>query len=52
MNLEDFQNSPTGRLALIEEDKKPYYAFVPKSLSPELELDNDMFVFLSKINLR
>ena len=47
MNQEDFQNSPSGRLVLIEEDKKPCYAFVPKPLPPELELDLEIFRTLS-----
>jgi Fic family protein len=48
MNREDFENSPAGKLVLIEQGNPPGYAFVPNPLPPATQLDNAIWRALSE----
>ncbi|AFY67933.1 Fic family protein [Geitlerinema sp. PCC 7407] len=48
MNREDFENSPVGKLVLIEQGDSPCYAFVPNPLPPNTQLDNIIWRSLSE----
>jgi hypothetical protein len=42
MNIEDFQNSPTGKLLRAGEGETAYWAFVPHPLPWALEADCEL----------
>ena len=48
MNREDFENSPAGKLVLIEQGDPHCYAFVPNPLPPATQLDNTIWRALSE----
>lgn len=48
MNREDFENSPAGKLVLIEQGDPSCYAFVPNPLPPATQLDNTIWRALSE----
>lgn len=48
MNREDFENSPAGKLVLIEQGDPPCHAFVPNPLPPATQLDNAIWRALSE----
>ena len=48
MNLERFQNSPSGRLLKARQGETAYWAFVPGPLPPELSLNAELVRVLSR----
>lgn len=48
MNPQEFENSPSGKLVLIEQGEPPCYAFVPNSLPPNTQLNNTIWRALSE----
>ena len=48
MNLDRFQNSPTGRAIKVWQAQPPYWAFVPNPLPPQFEFDHALVSVLSE----
>lgn len=48
MNLDSFQNSPTGRVIKAWQAQPPYWAFVPNPLPPQLDFDRSLVSVLSQ----
>jgi Fic family protein len=48
MNLERFQNSPSGRLLKVWQAQPSYWAFVPNPLPPQIEFDRALVSTLSE----
>jgi Fic family protein len=48
MNLERFQNSPSGRLLKVWQTQPPYWAFMPNPLPPQIEFDRSLVRTLSE----
>jgi hypothetical protein len=47
MNFERFQNSLSGRLLKFGQGEAAYWAFIPNSLPPTLQLDPELVRILS-----
>ena len=48
MDVERFQNSPSGRLLRIGSDDTAYWAFMPNPLPPVLSFDAELVLTLSE----
>ena len=48
MNLDRFQNSPTGRVIKALQAQPPYWAFVPNPLPPQIDFDRSLVSVLSQ----
>ena len=48
MNIEQFQNSPSGRLLKIGSGEAAYWAFMPNPLPPDLPFDAELVRTLSE----
>lgn len=51
MNLEDFKNSPSGRISKMGQGAAGYWAFVPDSLPPVLALDDEAIQLSNEASL-
>lgn len=51
LNLEDFKNSPAGRINKVGQGTASYWAFVPNPLPPALELDDEAIQLSSEAAL-
>lgn len=47
MNIEQFQNSPSGSVVQVGQGETAYWAFAPKPLPPALHFDTDLVRTLS-----
>ena len=51
MNLEDFKNSPSGRVIKCGQGNAAYWAFVPNPLPPAFELDDEAIQLSNEASL-